>query len=180
MSNLILSSGSLPVLSGAGLLLSVILGRAGGRTTYRDLELFTAGIRNPNTRLACYPVLIRFFNWLEECYPGLEIHQVDSIVVAQYVELHPGSAQTRNQHLPDIRSLFRWLVSGGVIIENSAAEGRGVELRVNRDKTPVLSNDEKNTVRQKEPFHQTDSVLDLGLAAKAAKYYSIPISTFCS
>ncbi|WP_026072798.1 tyrosine-type recombinase/integrase [Nodosilinea nodulosa] len=163
MSNLIRPpSNSSPVLPGAEFFLPAILSRASERTTYRYLEFFTAGIRNPNTRLAYYRALTRFFDWLEECYPGLDLHQVNSIVVAQYVEVHPGSAQTRNQHLSAIRSLFRWLVTGSVILENPAAEVRGVKHRVKRGKTPVVSDDE-----MKELLSSIDTDHTVGLRDRA-------------
>jgi site-specific recombinase XerD len=130
------------MLRGTEFVLPPILHRAGKRATYRYVEFFTAEIRNLNTRLAYYRALTRFFEWLEDCYPGLEIHQVNSIIIAHYIEIHPGSALTRNQHLSGIRSLFRWLKDDGVIVENPAAEVRGVKHRAKQGKTPVLSDEE--------------------------------------
>lgn len=82
--------------------------------------------------------------------------------MAQYLEVHPGSAQTRNQHLSAIRSLFRWLVTGGVISENPAAEVRGVKHRVKRGKTPVLSDEE-----MKELLSSIDTDHIVGLRDRA-------------
>lgn len=130
------------MLPGTEFVLPLIFERAGKRATYRYVEFFTAEIRNLNTRLAYYRALTRFFDWLEACYPGLGIHQVNSIIIAHYVELHPGSALTKNQHLSAIRSLFRWLAADGVVTENPAAEVRGVKHRAKQGKTPVLSDEE--------------------------------------
>jgi integrase/recombinase XerD len=142
VSDLILPSSSAPIFSGTEFTLPAIIERAGKRATYRYVEFFTAEIRNLNTRLAYYRALTQFFDWLEDCYPGLGIHQVNSIVIAQYIEVHPGSALTKNQHLSAIRSLFRWLETGGVIVENPAVEVRGVKHRTKQGKTPILSDEE--------------------------------------
>ena len=162
MTDLILPSSHAPVLPGADLVLPLIFGRAGQRATYRYAEFFTAQIRNLNTRLAYYRALTQFFDWLESCYPGLELHQVNSIVVAQYVELHSGSTPTRNQHLSAIRSLFAWLMVGGVVQENPAAEVRGIKYRVKQGKTPVLSDEE-----MKELLASIDTSHIVGLRDRA-------------
>ncbi|RZM77815.1 tyrosine-type recombinase/integrase [Leptolyngbya iicbica] len=130
------------MLRGAEFVLPPILHRAGKRATYRYVEFFTAEIRNLNTRLAYYRALTQFFGWLEDCYPDLGIHQVNSIIIAHYIEIHPGSALTRNQHLSAIKSLFRWLQADGVIVEDPAVEVRGVKHRAKQGKTPVLSDEE--------------------------------------
>ena len=142
MTDLITKTQEVPGLPGAQFLLPEVFARSGQRATYRFVEFFVAEIRNLNTRLAYYRALTRFFDWLEQLYPGLEIDQINSIVIARYIELHPGSALTKNQHLSAIRSLFRWLLSGGVVTDNPATEVRGVKHRIKVGKTPILSDEE--------------------------------------
>ena len=162
MADNILSSSHTPTILGTEYALPVIFARSGQRATYRYAEFFTAQIRNLNTRLAYYRALTQFFDWLENYYPGLELHQVNSIVVAQYVELHSGSTPTRNQHLSAIRSLFAWLMVGGVVQENPAAEVRGIKHRVKQGKTPVLSDEE-----MKELLASIDTSHIVGLRDRA-------------
>lgn len=162
MSELVLPSSAAPVLKGIPFVPPIIFDRAGKRATYRYAEFFTAEIRNLNTRLAYYRALTGFFDWLEACYPGLGIHQVNSIIIAGYVELLPGSSPTKNQHLSAIRSLFRWLTGGGVVPENPAAEVRGIKHRVKVGKTPVLNDDE-----MKELLGSIDTSHILGLRDRA-------------
>lgn len=142
MTDLITKPQEAPGLQGAQFVLPEVFARSGQHATYRFVEFFAAEIRNLNTRLAYYRALTKFFDWLEQLYPGLEIHQINSIVISRYIELHPGSALTKNQHLSAIRSLFRWLLSGDVVTENPAAEVRGIKHRVKIGKTPVLSDEE--------------------------------------
>ncbi|MDV3351282.1 tyrosine-type recombinase/integrase [Leptothoe sp. LEGE 181152] len=142
MTDLITKPQEAPGLQGANFVLPEVFARSGERATYRFVEFFAAEIRNLNTRLAYYRALTKFFDWLESLYPGLEIDQINSIVISRYIELHLGSALTKNQHLSAIRSLFRWLSIGGVVIDNPAAEVRGVKHRVKVGKTPVFSDEE--------------------------------------
>ena len=67
---------------------------------------------------------------------------ITPIAVSAYIEQHPGSPQTKNQHLAAIRKLFVWMKQGGVLKDNPAAEVKGVKHRVKRVKTPTLSDDE--------------------------------------
>ncbi len=129
-------------LPGTQFLLPEVFARSGRRATYRFVEFFAAEIRNLNTRLAYYRALTKFFDWLEQLYPGLEIDQINSIVISRYIEMHPGSALTKNQHLSAIRSLFRWLLAGGVVTENPAVEIRSIKHKVKQGKTPILSDEE--------------------------------------
>jgi len=129
-------------LTTTGFNLPAIFARHGDRTAYRFIEFFAADIRNQNTRLAYYRAVTRFFNWIEACYPNLELEQINSITIAQYIELHPGSAPTRNQHLSAIKALFRWLVVGGILKVTPAAEVRGIKHRIKKGKTPVLTDEE--------------------------------------
>ncbi|NEP19773.1 MAG: tyrosine-type recombinase/integrase [Leptolyngbya sp. SIO4C1] len=161
---------STPVLLESDFPLPVIFTRTDERTTYRFITFFTSEIRNLNTRQAYARALFQFFNWLEDCYPGLDLHQVNSLVIAKYIELHPGSAQTRNQHLSAIKSLFRWLVAGGTLQDNPATEVRGIKHRVKQGKTPVLSDEEMVQL-----FNSIDTSYIVGLrdrALMATMFYS--------
>ncbi|NET38480.1 MAG: tyrosine-type recombinase/integrase [Cyanothece sp. SIO1E1] len=142
MSTLIPTSSNTPVLTEAKFPLPEIFQRSDEPAAYRFIEFFGAKIRNPNTRAAYVRAAYQFFGWLESRYPNWQLSQINSLVIAQYIELMSGSAQTQNQHLAAIRSLFSWLVSGGVLPVNPAAEVRGVKHRVKQGKTPVLSDEE--------------------------------------
>ena len=121
--------GSIPILPGP-------IDRAGDRAARRFLEFFTAHIRNPNTRRAYGKGISSFFAFCEG--RGIELHQVDPVTVAAYIEQHPGSKPTVKQHLAAIRMLFDWLVTGQVVSFNPAASVRGPKYVVRRGKTPVL------------------------------------------
>lgn len=90
--------------------LPAIIAREGSSTTKRFLEFFTANIRNPNTRLSYARAVGQFLSWCET--RGTSLHQIEPIIVAAYIEQHPGSPQTVKQHLAAIRMLFDWLVIG--------------------------------------------------------------------
>ena len=118
-----------------------LVARGGNRATRRFLEFFTANIRNPNTRLAYARAVSRFLAWCEE--HGLhQLEAIEPMVVAAYIEQHPGSPPTVKQHLAAIRMLFDWLVIGQVIPANPASSVRGPKHVVKRGKTPVLTADE--------------------------------------
>ena len=115
-----------------------LVAHGGNRATRRFLEFFTANIRNPNTRLAYARAVSQFLAWCEA--HGLHrLEAIEPIVVAAYVEQHPGSPPTVKQHLAAIRMLFDWLVIGQVIPANPASSVRGPKHVVKRGKTPVLT-----------------------------------------
>lgn len=118
---------------------SVIINE-GEEASKRFIEFFLVNIRNKNTRGAYAQALKQFFEWCDK--RGLALAQITPIAIAAYIESHPGSAPTINQHLASIRSLFSWLVSGRVLERNPAVEVRGPKHRVLVGKTPVLSDDE--------------------------------------
>jgi len=122
-----------------------LVARGGNRATRRFLEFFTANIRNPNTRLAYSRAVSQFLAWCEE--RGLhQLEVIEPMVVAAYVEQHPGSPPTVKQHLAAIRMLFDWLVIGQVIPTNPAYSVRGPKHVVKRGKTPVLTADEARQI----------------------------------
>ena len=105
----------------------------------RFWEFFTAHIRNPNTRLAYLTAARRFAAWCER--RGLDLDQVEPMVVAAYVEQLSGSlsAPSVKQHLAALRMLFDWLVVGQVLPFNPASSVKGPKHVVKTGKTPVLS-----------------------------------------
>lgn len=121
----------------AGFSLPALVTAAGERASRRFVEFFTANIRNPNTRQAYARAVADFCRWCED--RGLALEKLEPVMVAAYVEQHPGSPPTVKQHLAAIRMLFDWLVVGQVIPMNPAASVRGPKYVVKRGKTPVMS-----------------------------------------
>jgi hypothetical protein len=81
-----------------------------------------------------------FFGWCED--RGIQrLDQIEPMVVAAYIEQHPGSALTVKQHLAAIRMCFDWLVTGQVVRQNPATSIKGPKHIVTRGKTPVLAAD---------------------------------------
>jgi len=80
--------------------LPAIITAAGGKTSYRFVEFFTASIRNKNTRLAYARACAAFLAWCEE--HGLAFEDIESITVSAYIEqlLADGMAKPSvKQHL---------------------------------------------------------------------------------
>ncbi|MCY2962589.1 MAG: tyrosine-type recombinase/integrase, partial [Planctomycetota bacterium] len=99
---------------------------------------FAATIRNRNTRMAYAQAIRQFFCWCES--RGFQaLDQIEPLVVAAYIEQHPGAKPTVKQHLAAIRMLFDWLVTGQIVPHNPAASVRGPTHVVKRGRTPVLS-----------------------------------------
>ncbi|MEP1079373.1 site-specific integrase [Leptolyngbya sp. PL-A3] len=125
---------------GPELHLPAIVVDAGEQTARRFVEFFLVGIRNKNTRAAYTQAVRQFLEWCDE--RGLQFGSISSLAIAAYLERHPGSAPTINQHLAAIRSMFAWMVKGGILPANPAAEVKGPKHRVKIGKTPVLSDEE--------------------------------------
>lgn len=118
-----------------------LITRAGERASWRFLEFFTANIRNKNTRAAYANAVGRFFAWCDQ--RGIrDLSQINPVLIAGYIENHPGSPPTVKQHLASIRMLFDWLVIGQVVPMNPASSVRGPKHVVRRGKTPVLRAEE--------------------------------------
>jgi site-specific recombinase XerD len=113
---------------------------AGERASRRFIEFFLVSIRNENTRAAYAQAIRQFLEWCEG--RGMGLTDISPLAIAAYIERHPGSPPTVNQHLSAIRSLFAWLVEGQVLSSNPGAEVRGVKHRVKCGKTSVLSDEE--------------------------------------
>ncbi len=125
--------------------LPTIIKRAGERAGWRFIEFFTANIRNLNTRAAYSQAIGQFFNWCE-LHGIRDFADVRPVVIAAYIEKHPGAPPTVKQHLAAIRILFDWLVTGQVVEMNPAASVRGPKHVVKRGKTLVLTADQARTL----------------------------------
>lgn len=124
-----------------------IIAGAGERAAWRFLEFFTASIRNRNTRRAYARAVRSFCEWLGE--RGInDLAEVNPVVVAAYVE-HLGrklSKPSVKQHLAAIRMLCDYLVTGGILPFNPASSVRGPKYVTKRGKTPVLDDDQVETL----------------------------------
>lgn len=122
----------------AELQLHPVLTGAGSDIIERALEFFAVTIRNPNTRVAYLRALRPFWDGLEVA--GLGLADVRPVHVAAYVEQLTGAraAATVKQHLAAIRNFYGWLVTGGLLERNPAADVRGPSVRGVSGKTPVL------------------------------------------
>lgn len=123
-----------------GAQLPALITREGPKAADRFLEFFTANIRNKNTRLSYAHAIGSFLAWCEG--HGTSLHRIEPMLVAAYIEQHPGSPQTVKQHLAAIRMLFDWLVVGQVVPFNPASSVRGPRYSIKKGKTPVLSAEE--------------------------------------
>lgn len=117
-----------------------LVASAGEDASRRFVEFFTANIRNKNTRLAYAQAIRQFCDWCDE--RGLELTDLQPLIIASYIEQHPGSPPTVKQHLAAIRMLFDYLVVGQVVPMNPAASVRGPKHVVKVGKTPVLTADQ--------------------------------------
>ncbi len=145
-------------LSRAGLeKVPAIITRAGENATWRFVEFFTANIRNRNTRAAYAQAVAQFFRWCE-ARAIRELDRIKPVVIAAYIEKHPGAPPTVKQHLAAIRMLFDWLVTGQIVPVNPASSVRGPKYVVNRGKTPVLKADQARTLLDSI---ETDTIVGL-------------------
>jgi integrase/recombinase XerD len=137
--------------------LPAAIGRAGEAAAWRFIEFFTATIRNKNTRAAYAEAVGQFFAWCEK-HRVRTLPEISPIVIASYIENHPGAAPTVKQHLAAIRMLFDFLVTGQIVPTNPAASVRGPKHVVKRGKTPVLKADQARTLIDSI---KTDSLIGL-------------------
>ena len=116
-----------------------LIAAGGERASYRFFELFTANIRNPNTRRAYARAAAEFLDWLE-ARGVTRLTAIESVHVAAYIEqlCKARSAPTAKLRLAALRHLFDWLVIGQIMPVNPAAAVRAPCHIVRRGKTPVL------------------------------------------
>jgi len=139
--------------------LPVVVAAAGEHASKRFIEFFTANIRNPNTREAYGRAVRDFFAWCEANDIGPLI-DIEAVHIAAYIELmtQERAAQTVKQHLAAIKSLFDFLVTGGVLTANPASAVRGPKHSQTKGKTPVLNADEARELIRSIP---TDTLVGL-------------------
>lgn len=125
----------------------------GERTTKRFLEFFTATIRNANTRAAYARALRDFFAWCDEFTDVADLASIEPLHVAAYIEAmtEARAPQTVKQHLAAIRSLFDFLVTGGMLAANPAASVRGPRFSQRKGKTPILFADDARALLRSIP-----------------------------
>jgi integrase family protein with SAM-like domain len=107
--------------------LPAIIGRAGDAAAWRFVEFFAATIRNKNTRAAYARAIAQFFEWCDERRVRT-LREINPVLIAAYIEHHPGSAPSVKQHLAAIRMLFDFLVTGQIVPMNPAASVHSAKL----------------------------------------------------
>ena len=85
------------------------------------------------------------------------------MLVAAYMEKHPGSPQTIKQHLAAIKMLFDYLVISQIVPTNPAAPVKGPTDVVKRGKTPVLSVEDARTFLDSIPTDSLQGLRDRAL-----------------
>src|SRR4051794_32725645 len=116
---------------------------AGPNAEYAYADFFKAKIGNPNTRKAYKRAVDRFLAWCR--VRGLELRQVTSFLVGDYVEHHlvdrdgrPLSPPSKKQHLAALRHFFdNQQVYHGVAL-NPASSVRGPRYSAREGKTPAF------------------------------------------
>ena len=107
------------------------------------LEVFTANIRNLNTRRAYARAASDFAAWCKKRDIAV-LDRVQPVHVARYIEelQKQMAAPSVKLHLAALRMLFDWLVIGHVIEVNPASSVRGPKHRAKKRKTAVLAAEE--------------------------------------
>ena len=126
-----------------GLIVPVLIEKAGVRARRRFVEFFTANIRNRHTRKAYAFAVGNFLNWCEEA-GVVDLIAIEPVLVAAYVEhlQKKVAAPTVKQHLAAIRMMLDWLVTGGVLPFNPSSSVRSPKHIVRKGLTPVLTPEE--------------------------------------
>lgn len=144
-----------------------LVAATGAHASKRFLEFFAATIRNRNTRAAYATACAKFLGWCQDrgCR---DLADIQPVVVAAYIETHPGSVPTVKQHLAAVKRLFDWLVTGQVVPTNPAHAVRGPTHIVSRGKTLVLDAAQARLLLDSIPIVRPDGSPDLvGLRDRA-------------
>ncbi|WP_406701348.1 tyrosine-type recombinase/integrase (plasmid) [Singulisphaera sp. Ch08] len=139
----------------------ITIRQAGEPAARRFIEFFTANIRNPNTRQAYARAVSHFFSWCEQ--RSIALYEVEPMLVASYIEQHPGSAPSKKQALAAIRMLFDWLVVGQVLPMNPASSVRGPKYVTKHGKTSVLEGDQARQLLDSLDTHSIAGLRDRAL-----------------
>jgi site-specific recombinase XerD len=126
----------------ATLALPALVVQAGPAAAARFVDFFAVTLRNPNTRQAYVHAVRAFLDWAQE--RELVLERIQPVHVAAYIEAlsRRYEARTVKQHLAALRGLFGWLVTGGVLDRNPAADVRGPAAHATGGRTPVLFEDD--------------------------------------
>lgn len=128
-----------------------IVQAAGAGAAFAYSEFF-ANISNKNTKEAYERALKRFFGWLEDKAPGLQLHQIMPVMIRNYLteltdsraakksELEPikVSPATRKQHHSALNHFFDKCVERQAMALNPAASLRGERASHTEGKTPEI------------------------------------------
>src|SRR4051794_15136679 len=128
-----------------------IVREAGPNAEYAYADFFKAKISNENTRKAYKRAVDRFLGWCR--VRGLQLRQVTSFLVGDYVEHHltdkdghPLSAPSKKQHLAGLRHFFdNQQMFHGVVI-NPASSVRGPKYSAREGKTPAFDDSQVRTL----------------------------------
>src|ERR687897_1321513 len=128
-----------------------IVREAGPGAEYAYADFFKAKISNPNTRKAYKRAVDRFLGWCR--IRGLELRQVTSFLVGDYVEHHlvdkdgrPLSAPSIKQHLAALRHFFDNQQRYHGVGINPAASVRGPRYSAREGKTPAFHDKQVRTL----------------------------------
>ncbi len=128
-----------------------IVREAGPGAEYAYADFFKAKISNPNTRKAYRRAVDRFLGWCR--VRGLELRQVTSFLVGDYVEHHlvdkdghPLSPPTKKQHLAALRHFFDNQQRYHGVGINPASSVRGPRYSAREGKTPAFDDRQVRTL----------------------------------
>src|SRR3954454_795933 len=155
-----------------------IVREAGPNAEYAYADFFKAKIGNPNTRKAYKRAVDRFLGWCR--VRGLELRQVTSFLVGDYVEHHlvdkdgrPLAPPSIKQHLAALRHFFDNQQRYHGVAINPAASVRGPRYSAREGKTPAFHDkqvrDLIDSVRIGDVIGMRDRTLLMILAYTAAR-----------
>ena len=151
---------------------------AGPNAEYAYADFFKAKVSNANTRKAYKRAVDRFLGWCQ--LRGLELRQLTSFLVGDYVEHHlndkdghPLAAPSKKQHLAALRHFFdNQQMFHGVVL-NPASSVRGPKYSVREGKTPAFDDRQVRTlidsVTSRDIIGIRDKTLLMILAYTAAR-----------
>jgi site-specific recombinase XerD len=138
-----------------------IVREAGPNAEYAYADFFKAKVSNPNTRKAYKRAVDRFLGWCR--IRGLELRQVTSFLVGDYVEHHlldkdghPLAPPSKKQHLAALRHFFDNQQMFHGIGLNPASSVRGPKYSAREGKTPAF--DERQVRRLIDSIDTSDII----------------------
>jgi integrase/recombinase XerC len=146
--------------------LPTLILQAGPRVTERVVTFFAVEINNPHTRRAYVRATLGFYAWMER--RGLALETIRPLDVAAWMQAlkEEGLAVTSiKQQLAAVRILGDYLVRGGVLEANAAANLRGPEGSIRHGKTPMLNAVEANQLLASIPDDRISNLRDRAFIA---------------